>query len=258
LVLRVALTIAFTATLTWVPISQAAAGSCPDVLGQATRLALVVTPSMDATKAVLHTFERDTPATSWVRHGAPEPSVVGSRGIAWGETFRSYARDGEPIKREGDNRTPAGVYRFGRTFGFAKSKVPGYLRLTPGANFCVHDTRSRLYGHIVPRSTVGKKIKGEELSAFPLYKTGIVIDYPPDRKAKAGSCIFVHIWGGEGVGTSGCVALPEARVAHLQDWARKRPYAAMAVLHEGALPRFGDCLPALEGSAEGNSAQLSR
>jgi L,D-peptidoglycan transpeptidase YkuD (ErfK/YbiS/YcfS/YnhG family) len=227
-------------------------------LAQATRLALVVVPRMDATKAVLYTFERDVPATSWVRRGGAEACVVGTRGIAWGDTFRSYAKQGEPIKREGDKRTPAGVYRFGKTFGFAKSNLPGYLRLTPGANFCVHDTRSPLYGHIVPKSTVAKKVSGEDMAAFPLYKNGIVIDYPPDRKAKAGSCIFMHIWGGEDVGTSGCVALPAARVAHLQDWVRKRRYAAIAVLNKGALSRFNGCLPSLDGTEDGIAAHVSR
>ncbi len=249
--LRILLTIAIGAAAL---VSQAAASQCPDSLAQATRLVLVVVPSMDTPKAAMHTFERSAPATSWTKRSGPEATVVGKRGIAWGEKFASFAQDGEPIKREGDKRTPAGVYRFGSAFGFAKSKLPGYLRLAPRANFCVHDPRSRLYGRIVPRSSVGRKITGEEMSKFPLYKNGIVIDYPRNRKAKAGSCIFVHIWSGEGEGTSGCVAMPEKRVVHLQDWVRKRRHTAIAVLHEGALPRFKNCLPTLDSA----SAQLAR
>jgi L,D-peptidoglycan transpeptidase YkuD (ErfK/YbiS/YcfS/YnhG family) len=246
-VLRVVLTIAFGAG---VLIAEAAAGSCPGALAQATRLVLVVVPSMDSITAVLQTFERDAPAMSWVRRGGSEPCVVGARGIGWGSAFRSYAKAGEPIKREGDERTPAGMYSFGGTFGYAKSNLPGYLRLMPGANFCVHDARSPLYGHIVPKSTAGTKVAGEDMAAFALYRNGIVIDYPPDRKAKAGSCIFLHIWGGEDVGTSGCVALPAVRVVRLQDWVRKRRHAAIAVLSKGALSRFEGCLPSFEGGGD--------
>ncbi len=256
--LRVILAIALgVAALT----SEAAAGSCPGDLGVATRLVLVVVPAMDATKAVMHTFERDTPAASWRRSSEPEPCVVGARGMAWGEPFRSFARGDEPIKREGDLRTPAGIYRFGAGFGFAKTNRPGYLYLTPGANFCVDDPRSRLYGRIVPQSTAGKKVSGEDMAAFPLNKRGLVINFPPNREAKAGSCIFVHIWGGESVGTAGCVALPEPRVAYLQDWARKRQYSVIAMLPERALSRFDDCLPALDTNSDAERAphaQLSR
>jgi L,D-peptidoglycan transpeptidase YkuD (ErfK/YbiS/YcfS/YnhG family) len=257
-VLRFVLAIAFgIAALT----SEAAAGYCPGDLGVATRLVLVVVPTMDTTKAVMQTFERDTPASAWTRSSAPEPTVVGARGIAWGDSFRSFARGDEPIKHEGDQRTPAGIYRFGASFGFAKTNRPGYLHLTPGANFCVDDPSSPLYGRIVPRSTVGKKVSGEDMAAFPLNKRGIVISYPSNREAKGGSCIFVHVWGGDGVGTAGCVALPEARVEHLQDWVRKRRHAAIAILPASALARFKDCLPSLGSISDGARAphaQLSR
>ncbi len=216
--------------------------SCPPALKDATRLVLVITSSMDDTRATLRTFGRASEEEAWAPVSEPEPAVVGARGLAWGHPFASRAEPGEPEMREGDKRTPAGIYAFGVTFGFDDAKRDGHLRLALGEHYCVNDVRSPHYGRIVPKSVVGEGMSSEEMAAIDLYKRGIVIDYPPKRQSKAGSCIFVHIWEGEGIGTSGCVALPEARVAHLQDWA-KAGRTAIAILPEAALSRFKGCLP---------------
>jgi L,D-peptidoglycan transpeptidase YkuD (ErfK/YbiS/YcfS/YnhG family) len=236
----------------WLMAPVAVAGSCPPALDQATRLAIVSAPTMKSVRASVRRYERADPASSWKPQGSAQPVVVGAQGLAWGHPFAAHAYDAEPLKREGDQRTPLGIYRLGATFGFAKNDRPNYLRLTPGANVCVHDTRSPLYGRIVPRSTVGKKVDGEEMSKIPTYKRGIVIDYPPDAAAKAGSCIFVHIWESEDVGTAGCVALPEAEVATLQEWTKGRR-AAIAIVSAETVARFGDCLP-LTNLSEGTPA----
>jgi len=231
------------ATLAALLVAPAAhAGSCVPVLDRATRLVVVTAPNMDTEKAALRMFDRASTNEHWRQRGAPMPAVVGVRGLAWGLPFTSYAQGGEPIKQEGDERTPAGVYNLGATFGVEKSRRPNYLHLTPGANFCVEDTRSPLYGRIVPHSTAGKKVSGADMAAIPTYRRGLVIDYPPDRAKKSGSCIFVHIWSGEGVGTTGCVGLPETRVADLQEWT-KGGYAAIAIVSEDIAARFDGCLP---------------
>jgi len=216
--------------------------SCPPVLEDATRLVLVITPSMDKTRATLRTFERATKEEAWAPVSEPEPTVVGASGLAWGHPFVSYAELGEPAKREDDERTPAGIYALGATFGFDNAKRDDHLRLASGVHYCVDDVRSPHYGRIVSRSVAGEGMSGEEMAAIDFYKRGIVIDYPPNRKTKAGSCIFVHIWEGEGIGTAGCVALSEARVAHLQAWA-KADRTVIAILPKAALSRFKECLP---------------
>ena len=222
--------------------ADASANYCPRVLHRATRLVVITVPGMDHTKATMHTFERASPAASWERRTEPEAAVVGARGIGWGHPFSGYARKDEPLKREGDQRTPAGIYRLASTFSFAKEKRADHLQLAPGKQFCVHDARSPRYGRIVDKAIAGEKTSGEDMATFPLYKRGVVIDYPPHRGEKAGSCIFLHVWGGEGVGTAGCVAMPEARVAHLQDWVGTR-FGAIAVVTESAVERFKGCLP---------------
>ncbi len=221
---------------------EAQANYCPRVLHRATRLVIVTVPNMQTTNASVRTFERKSPAARWERRGGSEPAVVGAQGIGWGNPYVSLAKKDEPVKREGDQRTPAGIYRFGATFGFIASELPGHLLLAKAKQFCVHDVRSRHYGQIVERSVAGEKTSGEDMAKFPLYKRGIVIDYPARPQSQAGSCIFLHIWGGRGVGTAGCVALPEERVAYLQEWAGSRN-TAIAIVSEDTIERFKGCLP---------------
>ena len=221
---------------------------CPRVLHRATRLVVVTVPTMEATSAKMRTFTRKSPSAAWTPQSSAETAVVGAQGIAWGHPYASYAKRGEPIKKEGDQRSPAGLYRLGATFGFAKDARQGHLQLKPGAHLCVHDPKSKLYGRIVSKDKAGANADGEDMGTFPLYKRGILVDYAPRRHAKAGSCIFVHIWGGEGVGTAGCVAMPEERVAHLQEWTEGR-HAVLAIVSEDTMARFGRCLPSTAVSA---------
>jgi L,D-peptidoglycan transpeptidase YkuD (ErfK/YbiS/YcfS/YnhG family) len=222
---------------------DAGAGYCPRPLHRATRLVIVTVPDMTSVKATMHTFTRKSPAAAtWERNGQPEPAVVGVAGIGWGQTFASYAKKDEALKREGDKKTPAGVFRLGPTFGFEMQKIAGYVRLQPGKSFCVDDPSSVQYGKIVEKAAAKGAKSGEDMAAIPSYKRGIVVNFPALRGAKAGSCIFVHVWDGDSVGTSGRVALPEDRVAALQEWSGKG-FTAIAILAEDAADRFKGCLP---------------
>jgi hypothetical protein len=171
-----------------------------------------------------------------------------------GATLNAYLADkDEPLKREGDQRTPAGVYRVGPTFGSDVSKRPGHLLLVPEQQFCVEDAESRYYGKIVPQRVVGEKTSGEDMAKVPLYRRGIVIDYPPRPRTQAGSCIFLHIWGGPAVGTDARIALPEERVAYLQQWSEER-FTAIAIVSEDTVDRYKGCLPSADTAAVGDGA----
>jgi len=232
---------------------SAQAKYCPRVLYRATRIVVVTVPTMQSTAASVRTFERASPASRWERRGDPEPAVVGMKGIAWGNPYVYLADKDEPLKREGDQRTPAGVYRVGPTFGSDASRLPGHLLLVPQQQFCVEDAKSRYYGKIVPQSVVGGKTSGEDMAKDPLYRRGIVIDYPPRPRTQAGSCIFLHIWCGPAVGTDARIALPEERVAYLQEWAEKR-FTAIAIVSEDTIDRYKGCLPSADTAAVGEGA----
>jgi L,D-peptidoglycan transpeptidase YkuD (ErfK/YbiS/YcfS/YnhG family) len=172
--------------------------------------------------------------------GGPASALIGHNGVAWAYAFRAFARKNEPVKTEGDKCAPAGFYKIGGSFGFAVSDRPGYLRITEGMT-CVNDVSSPAYNTITSRAEIGSKVHGENMWRVPEYRRGLLVNYPSDRKARAGSCIFIHLQLPGNTGTSGCVALPEPQLEALQDHVQGG--AVLAVLPRQALGRLKTCLP---------------
>jgi L,D-peptidoglycan transpeptidase YkuD (ErfK/YbiS/YcfS/YnhG family) len=220
--------------------SAAFAQSCPAPLRDARRLVLVVAGTMTSTTAELRRFSRAAPGAPWRADGGPVTVLIGHNGVAWAHAFRAFARNGEPVKVDGDKRAPAGFFRIGRRFGFAAEAGPNYLQVKEGT-VCVDDARSPAYNSITTRAKVGWRVHGENMWRVPEYRRGLLVDYPTSRQARAGSCIFIHLRLPGATGTSGCVSLPEPQLIALQEFAG--PGAVLAVLPRQALGRFKGCLP---------------
>lgn len=218
----------------------ALAQSCPEPLASARRLVLVTAETFASTTASVQRYERDAPNAPWQLSGGAASALIGHNGLAWAHAFRKFARKNEPQKMEGDKCAPAGFFKIGSSFGFAASDRPGYLRITEGMT-CVDDPASPAYNTIASRADIGPKVHGENMSRVPEYARGLLIDYPSDRKARAGSCIFIHLQLPGKTGTSGCVALPEPQLIALQDHVGDG--AVIAILPRAALERFKGCLP---------------
>lgn len=222
-------------------LSEAAlAQSCPQPLAAATKLVLVTAGSMNTPTATLQRFERAAPGEPWHASGGAEPALIGLKGMAWAPTFRGFARSNEPRKVEGDTRLPAGFFPLGRSFGFADLSRPNYLHVSNGT-VCVDDASSPAYNSITSRAKVGWRVHGENMWRIPQYRRGLLVEYPTDAKARAGSCIFIHLRLPASKGTHGCVALPEAQLEASQDFAQSG--AVLAVLPRQAFDRFKGCLP---------------
>jgi L,D-peptidoglycan transpeptidase YkuD (ErfK/YbiS/YcfS/YnhG family) len=222
--------------------AAALAQSCPEPLASAHRLVLVTADDMSKPAATVQWFERASASEPWRKTTEPEPALVGKTGIAWSPFFRKFAAGGEPVKVEGDKRAPAGFYGLRRAFGHASSLRANYTQLVDGTT-CVDDPSSPAYNTITSRSRIGWEVHGENMWRVPDYRHGLFVDYPTSAKARAGSCIFVHIRRPGMTGTGGCVALPEARVEAMQAFAE--PGAVIAILPRAALSRFRGCLPAI-------------
>jgi D-alanyl-D-alanine dipeptidase len=221
--------------------ASAFAQSCPAPLANALRLVLVTAPTMKDTIATMRAYERTSPGDVWRLRGAVEPAVIGKAGMAWSPFFKEFAGKKEPIKVEGDKRAPAGIYTIGRSFGTVASSSPRHLQVTPDT-VCVDDLRSPAYNTITSRASVGPKVHAENMSeALPMYRRGLLVNYPTDAKRKAGSCIFIHVWRTSNTGTAGCVAVPEGRVERLQEFAEAG--AVLAILPKQALGRLTGCVP---------------
>ncbi len=222
--------------------------SCPPPLNEALRLVLVTTPDMESSKARLQLFERTSVGAPWRPVSAEEPAMVGKKGLAWGLPFLSYMREGEPEKVEGDNRTPAGFFKLGASFGFADVKRDGYIKIEPGQTVCVEDAASPHYNTITTRAKLTPETKADNMSDTSLFRNGLFVDYPSDRQSARGSCIFIHVWKTPDTKTSGCVALPEPRVKALQAFSAAG--AVIGILPETAADRFSGCLPAASAPSE--------
>ena len=218
----------------------AMAQSCPAPLADARRLILVTADQMNSTTASVQNFTRATPTAPWRPESGPVTALIGHNGVGWAHAFRAFAQSGEPIKVDGDKRVPAGFYKIGRPFGFSPSQRPRYMRIEEGMT-CVDDANSPAYNSISSRAKVGFKVHGENMWRVPEYRRGLLVNYPTDRAARAGSCIFIHVRLPGATGTSGCVSLPEPQVEALQDFAQSG--AVLAVLPRQALDRFKGCLP---------------
>jgi hypothetical protein len=218
----------------------ALAQNCPQPLASATKLVLVTAPAMSSRTASLQQFERSAPGASWKSITGPQSALIGYGGVGWAHAFRSFARGIEPVKIEGDNRLPAGFFRIGRSFGFAASPRSDYLPISNGT-VCVDDPRSPAYNTITSRGKIGWRVSAENMWRIPQYRRGLLVDYPTDAGARAGSCIFLHLRLPSSAGTHGCVALPEPQLQAVQDFVQGG--AVLAVVPRQAFDRFKGCLP---------------
>src|SRR4051812_24792314 len=102
--------VAMVAVATAHSVGAAQAQSCPAPLADAKRLVLVTTPNMNDTAATMRRYERGSAKEAWRALDAAEPATIGRAGMGWLPFFLKLARRGEPLKVEGDKRTPAGIY----------------------------------------------------------------------------------------------------------------------------------------------------
>ena len=223
--------------------TRTASGDAPPAaLRRASQLLVVTTATWDTTGGMLRRYSRDATGR-WRAEGTRVPIVVGRTGLAWGVGFASAAA-GEPAKREGDGKAPAGVFPLGRAFGFAPSaKAVGtrlpYLRLIETTE-CVDDTASAHYNGIVDRRRVARVdwTSSERMRRIELYRLGVVVDYnarPP--AAGRGSCIFLHVWGGARSSTAGCTAMAEPALAEVVRWLDPARRPALVQLTDAAYAR---------------------
>lgn len=198
-------------------------------LPPSTELLLVTTKDWSAVTGQLRRFTRHSAHSEypiWMQIGEPIPIVVGRNGLGWGRGFPLPVALPGPIKKEGDGKSPAGIFRLSSAFGFAaadkleKVTLP-YRQLTNGIE-CVDDVKSTHYNSIVDRSQMGQPDwnSSEKMAEImPQYRLGIVVDHNVNPTIPGGgSCIFMHIWKDAVTGTSGCTAMAPEQMESLLPW----------------------------------------
>lgn len=214
----------------------AALGSAPATKEKAPAAASPVAPSNAqlllvrsiawwASTGTLQRYERP-PGGVWKSAGEPIPVDLGRSGMGWGRGLHQPLGRGGPVKREGDRRSPAGVYRLDTAFGAAESLPQGsqgypYLQ-TRSTTYCVEDARSAHYNQLIDstRVTPGAWEQWSEMARPDgLFKWGVVVEQNwPEPQKGAGSCVFLHIWRGPSRPTAGCTAMKEEKLVEVLGW----------------------------------------
>ena len=195
--------------------SERAAAACAPTFaarletGLATQLITVVARTRAATQGTLRRWTSVPPA-------GDRPPARGRPG---------WAARASPAKREGDRRTPTGIFGFLRTiYGIAPS--PGihypYRRLVCG-DWWVQDPASPYYNrfrHVRCGSTPPFRTNSQDLSrSTTAYRHLAVIAYNTSPVVPGrGSGIFLHVTTGRP--TLGCVSLPLPRLDATLRWLR--------------------------------------
>ena len=194
-------------------------------LSTSTQLIVVNAKDWNSHRAQMQWFERENPTDEWYRVNEPFDVVIGKNGLAYGLSLILVPEGITDLKKEGDHKTPAGLFGFCFAFGYAPKPdlEINWPYLALNENFVgVDDPDSRYYNCIVDQSKLTPHDwKSAETMFRPdgLYKWGLVVDYNfnPFRKA-GGSQIFLHIWRDPEIGTEGCTAMPEYKMLELLKW----------------------------------------
>lgn len=123
-------------------------------------------------------------------------------------------------KREGDLRTPAGIFPLRNGFGVNGNPGLGagsWLRVD-ARDVWVDDPGSALYNTHQRSPASGRWDSAEQLQQSPAYNYAQVIGYNEARTAGAGSAIFLHV--DQGHSTAGCVSLPTSALLSVMRWER--------------------------------------
>ncbi len=183
----------------------------PPILFGSQQLVVVISSDMNTTAGIMTRYESD--ASGYKAVSKSVLVTLGRNGLGWDHGH-------EPLKREGDGRSPAGVFDITATFGEdpkANSTLPYWY--ADDTLICiddVNDTKYNTMGYLDPANPP----KSFELMRRndAVYRNGAVIDYNPKRVSGHGSCIFFHLNHPNNRPTAGCTAMEEQPLLELIRW----------------------------------------
>jgi L,D-peptidoglycan transpeptidase YkuD (ErfK/YbiS/YcfS/YnhG family) len=210
-----------------------------DELARCEQMILVLVPSWKSVGGVMQLFERSRTGR-WITVRPGFPCVVGKNGLGWGIGLHDTGIPGEPRKKEGDGRAPAGIFRLNSCVGVVPAKEAGLIRMpyhqTTATTVAVYDPRSRYYNRVVDRDTV-KRVdwSGAEHMLRPdgLYQWVVVVEHNWKPYPGYGSCIFLHLWLGKGIPTIGCTAMALDNLKFVVHWLNSKKHPLLVQLPEG-------------------------
>ena len=144
----------------------------------------------------------------------------------WVERLSTSAyvgKNGIGKTKEGDKKTPVGVYNLNTPFGIKAdpgAKMP-YTQVTKYHYWC-GSSSSKYYNQLVDSRVTGRSYTSSDehlIDYKGVYNYCMFIDYNAQGQAGKGSCIFLHCKGSNPY-TAGCVAVDEGVMKQIIQWAR--------------------------------------
>jgi L,D-peptidoglycan transpeptidase YkuD (ErfK/YbiS/YcfS/YnhG family) len=165
----------------------------------------------------------------WKTVFGPFDAVAGRNG---------FAPQGE--KREGDGKTPSGIFLLQLTFGYDDiilTKMP--YRQALDDDLWIDDVNASDYNRWVKIMSTRALSYEKMRRSDDLYKYGIVIEYNTNPVIKGyGSAIFFHVWGGKDVTTEGCIAVSEENIVSILEWLDPKEKPMIVMGNEYKLENF--------------------
>jgi L,D-peptidoglycan transpeptidase YkuD (ErfK/YbiS/YcfS/YnhG family) len=206
------------------PAGKYPMGSIADEISilQTGQLLIVITAGWDSVQGTLYAFEKEK--GKWKLQFS-NAVVVGSKGMAIGDGAVKLSIDSAPVKKEGDKKSPAGIFTLGSAFGYAENKNVGWIKdhyvQADDTLICVDDPHSAQYNKLVKIDSSARDWTSFEQMHRKdnFYKWGLFVDHNSANVVKGdGSCIFLHIWQNDHEGTDGCTAMKEENMVRILKW----------------------------------------
>lgn len=198
-------------------------------LSNSLQLIIVLTNDWNSNSGSLEYFERKKLDDKWISLNQPFEIAIGKNGLAWGYGLHGNQLSDYKIKKEGDGKSPAGIFSLGSVFGYAKPDEIKFLKMpyfySHSKCFCIDDINSEFYNLVIDSNLVSKadwKSKERMKLRNDLYKWGIIIENNTYPRVKGnGSCIFFHIWDENNKPTTGCTVMSESNLLEIIKWLDK-------------------------------------
>ncbi len=192
-----------------------------EIPNSSTQCLVGISESWDSSKVSLRLYEKQGKA--WIPVSETWKGRVGKNGLAWGKGLHSTP-PAVAAKREGDNRSPAGVFGIGGAWGsearIHKKPMLPYHQVT-SRDLWIEDSASPQYNCNVvldhePATPWEKKQQMKQNDPAHALKLFIAHNAPPQANPNAGSSIFFHIWRDGGArATAGCTTMEKSKLQWL-------------------------------------------
>lgn len=186
-----------------------------DPIPQDTQVLILAVPeSWNSTTTQLQGYRREKGRDSWTSITPAFSANLGQNGLAWGRGC--HPAQGGIQKREGDKKSPAGIFRLGSILYGSEDKSPitaWRYRMVTDRDLWIEDPQSTSYNrHLIlsaheefPENHLYDRMRQND----PAHALKIFIRHnaPPDVRPNAGSAIFFHLSRGHDHPTTGCTTL---------------------------------------------------